>query len=218
MAGAMVLKKYLAISTPEVYGTTGHNIKESFNFSPSTPYAASKLASDLFLLTLFKRYNFPVVITRSSNVCGKHQQLYRIIPKTIISLKLGKKIELHGRGKSVRSFIHVRDVAEASLRLLESEKIGEAYHLALDGEGITIYSLVKKICSKMGYDFDKSTLLIEENFGQDAVYSLDSSKAEKELNWQPQLTLDDAIDETITWIEENWNKIKSLPVDYIHKE
>ncbi len=211
------LKRYVHISTPEIYGATGKNLIESFNYNPSTPYAASKLAGELFLNTLYKRFNFPLISTRSSNVYGMHQQLYRIIPKTIINLKLDKKIELHGRGKAARSFIHVRDVADATLKAIENDKIGKVYHLSSE-EGITIESLVRKICEKMNKDFDNSTLLIEENFGQDAVYSLDSSKARKELNWKPKISLDDGIDETIEWIEDNWEKIKNLELQYVHKE
>jgi len=212
------LKKYVHISTPEIYGNTGKNIKENFNFNPSTPYAASKLAGELFLNNLFKKYDFPLVATRSVNVFGKHQQLYRIIPKTIIYLKMGKKIELHGRGQAIRSFIHVRDVAEATLKAIQNSNIGEAYHLSPDEEGVSMGSIVKKICDKMDCNFEQSTLLIEENFGQDAVYSLDSSKAKKELNWKPKITLDEGIDETINWIEENWNIIKTKDINYVHKE
>ena len=212
------LKKYVSISTPEVYGSTEKNIKENFNFSPSTPYAASKLSGDLFLLTLFKRYGFPVIMTRSANVYGIHQQLYRIIPRTIIYLKLGKKIELHGGGKAVRSFIHVRDVANATLKAIENDNIGEVYHLAEEEKEISIYSLVKKICNKMDYNFDESVSLTEENFGQDAIYSLNSSNARTELDWKPKIDFEEGINEVISWINENWEKIKDFPLDYMHKE
>ncbi len=212
------LKKYVHISTPEIYGITENNAKENSNFNPSTPYGASKLAGELFLNTLFKRFNFPLVSTRSVNVFGKHQQLYRIIPRTIICLKLGKKIELHGKGKTIRSFIHAKDIADATLKVIQSDKVGEVYHLSTNEEGISLYSLVQKICFKMNYDFEESTLLIEENFGQDAIYSLDSSKARKELNWRPKISLDEGIEETIEWVEENWDKIKTKELNYIHKE
>ena len=104
------IKKYISVSTPEVYGATKKNIIENHNYYPSTPYAASKLAGDLHLITLFKHYSFPVVFTRSANVYGVHQQLYRIIPRTIIYLKLGKTIELHGGGASIRTFVNIKDV------------------------------------------------------------------------------------------------------------
>jgi len=212
------LKKYVAISTPEVYGSTEKNLKENFNYYPSTPYAASKVSGDIFLFTLFKKYNFPVVMTRSANVYGIHQQLYRIIPRTIIYLKLGKKLELHGGGKSIRSFIHARDTSDAVWKVINSEKNGEVYHLAPEGEDISIKDLVKMICDMMGHKFEDSVDLVEENFGQDAMYSLDSTKARKELGWKPKVSLKEGIKETIQWIEDNWDKIKKQPLDYVHKE
>ena len=92
-------------------------VSENHNYFPSTPYAASKAAGDLHLITLFKRYNFPVVFTRAANVYGPGQQLYRIIPRTILSCLSGKPMKLHGGGKSTRSFIHIEDVVNATLNL-----------------------------------------------------------------------------------------------------
>ncbi len=211
------LRRYVAVSTPEVYGATTQNMKESTIYSPSTPYAASKLAGDLFLGTLYKKYNFPVIYTRSANLYGIHQQLYRIIPRTIIYLKMGKKIELHGGGESVRSFIHAHDVADATWKAILHGKNGEVYHLAPEEEGISIKELVKLICEMMGCDFASSTELIEENFGQDAQYSLDASKARQELNWKPRIKLKEGIAEMIQWIEDNWAEIQQNPLEYIHK-
>ena len=123
------LKKYISISTPEVYGNTNKKIKENNFFNPSTPYAASKLAGDLHLITLHKKYNFPVSFSRSSNVYGPHQQLYRIIPRSIIFLKKNKIIDLHDRGKSKRSFIHVKDVCDALNKIITKGKNGKIYHI-----------------------------------------------------------------------------------------
>ena len=217
LKGKGYLKRYVAISTPEVYGTTKKSMAENFNFYPSTPYAASKLAGDLFLLTLFKRYGFPVIMTRSANVYGIHQQLYRIIPRTIIYLKLGKKIQLHGGGKAVRSFIHAKDAADAVWKAVTKGKNGEVYHIAPENEEMSIKDLVKMICEIMGKDFKASTKIIEENFSQDAIYSLDSTKARKELGWKETIRLKDGILETIQWIEENWKEIKNKPLEYAHK-
>jgi len=211
------IKRYVSISTPEVYGSTEKNMKENFNFKPSTPYAASKLAGDLFLMTLFKKYNFPVVMTRSANVYGIHQQLYRIIPRTIIYLKLGKKIQLHNQGKTIRSFVHVRDVADGAWRAITQGKNGNAYHLALQDEEITIKELVKMICEMMNHDFKQSTEMVKENFGQDEMYSLDSGKARKELGWKPRITLKEGIKEMIKWVDDNWEEIQKQPLEYIHK-
>lgn len=217
LADKIWLRRYVAISTPEVYGPTHEYIKESNAYCPSTPYAASKLAGDLFLLTLHKKYNFPVIFTRSANVYGIHQQLYRIIPRTIIYLKMGKKIQLHGGGNTIRSFIHARDVAEATWKALQQGKDGEVYHIAPLKGNIPIRDLVRMICDLMGYDFALATEIVEENFGQDTQYSLDADKARLELGWEPTVELSAGIRETIRWIEENWEEIRQQPLEYLHK-
>ncbi len=213
------LKRYVSVSTPEVYGeSAGKNVPENSNFKPSTPYAASKLAGDLFLSALFKKYDFPVVFTRSSNVYGMHQQLYRIIPRTIIYLKLNKKVELHGEGKSIRSFVHVRDVADAMLKAIENGEKGEVYHIAPQDQEFKIRSIVKMICDIMNCDFKSSVNLVKENFGQDYAYSLNSSKIRGELGWDAKISIKEGIKETISWIEGNWSEIQSMPLEYIHKK
>jgi dTDP-glucose 4,6-dehydratase len=211
------LKKYVAISTPEVYGATGPDIKESHNYHPSTPYAASKLAGDAFLFALNKHYSFPVSFTRAANVYGPHQQLFRIIPKTMIQILSGKKLDLHGHGRSVRSFIHMQDVAKATYLVATDGKPGEVYHIAPQGEGYKIADVVAMICRMMGKKFEDSVNLMSENFGQDAMYSLNSEKIRKELNWSNQISLEQGINETLTWIQDNWDFIKTQPADYIHK-
>ena len=211
------IQKYVTSSTPEVYGSTEKMLVESHHYFPSTPYAASKLAGDLHLITLYKRYQFPVVFTRSANVYGIHQQLYRIIPRTIIYLKLGKVLNLHGDGKSIRSFIHIRDVADATMRVAEHGESGEVYHVAPKEKEISIAELVQMICQMMNSKFETSVNMISENFGQDTMYSLNSDKIRSELGWSPQVSLKEGIMEMITWIEENWDTISRMPLEYIHK-
>ena len=212
------LKKYLTASTPEVYGSTSNNLKENHNYSPSTPYAASKLAGDLHLITLYKRYEFPVIFTRSANVYGIHQQLYRIIPRAIIYLKMKKKIQLHGNGKSERSFIHIRDVVEATLKIAEKGTVGDVYHISPEGDDISIYAVDRTICEMMNQDFKTSVELVEQNFGQDSKYSISSSKLRRDLNWKPKISLQIGIEEMINWIDNNWSEISKMPLEYIHKK
>lgn len=211
------LKKYLAISTPEVYGSSKMNIYENNFFNPSTPYASSKLSGDLHLITLFKKYNFPVIFTRSSNVYGEYQQLYRIIPKTIINLKKNKKIILHGLGNSKRDFIYISDVCNAFYKIIQNGNSGETYHISSKNKLFTIKKLVKIICKKMNKNFDLSTELVDENFGQDSIYNLNSDKLRKKLNWSDLVSLESGIDNTLKWINENWNNIKNDSTEYKHK-
>ena len=125
------LQKYVHVSTPEVYGSTdGGWIKEHNHFAPSTPYAVSRAACDLHLQSFYEAYGFPVVFTRAANVYGPGQQLYRIIPRTLLSTRTGKPMKLHGGGNSVRSFIHIKDVVRATLRLATDGEPGTTWHLS----------------------------------------------------------------------------------------
>lgn len=211
------LRKYVAISTPEVYGVTGDNIKEGHTYCPSTPYAASKLAGELHLFALYKRYNFPVVFTRSANLYGIHQQLYRIIPRTIVYLKLGKTIELHGRGDALRAFIHGRDVADLTYRAIVNGRNGDIYHCAPDDGLRSIADVVRLICHLMGYAFESAVRLVDENFGQDSRYSLDATKAQQDLGWKQEVSFENGVIETIEWIDQNWDFIRRQPLEYTHK-
>lgn len=210
------LKKYLSFSSPEVYGSMRENTPENDNYKPTTPYAVSKLAGDLFLQTLHIKEKFPVVFTRAANVYGPSQQLFRIIPKVIIQCKKGEKITLNNAGRSRRGFIHANDVAEAVWKVLQHEKTGEVYHIARKGELVSMKELVEKICKRMNIDFESAVNIMPENPWRDAVYSLDPSKL-MEVGWKPEISLDEGIEQTIKWIEDNWDEIKDMPLDYEHK-
>ena len=138
-------------------------------------------------------------------------------PRTILYLKLGKIIELHGGGKSVRSFVNIRDVANATMEVAERGEPGEIYHIAPQDEDITISELVRLICRIMKSDYESSVKEIGENFGQDGIYSLDSRKIRTELGWESQVTLENGIQEMITWIEDNWDTVRNMPLEYTHK-
>ncbi|MFC1496783.1 GDP-mannose 4,6-dehydratase [Candidatus Margulisiibacteriota bacterium] len=211
------LKKYVHISSPEVYGNCVGNVTEDAPFNPTTPYAASKAAGDLSLFTFVKNFNFPMVMIRSTNVYGAHQQLFKIIPRSVIYLKSGRTIELHGGGKAVKSYIHVRDVSRGELAALKQGKIGEIYHLSPD-RGITIKELVENICEKMKVDFNKATESVAERLGQDAVYVTDSSKARNEFGWKPTVSIDQGISQVVEWVEADWDEIKKEPLKYVHKK
>ena len=210
------LKKYVHISTPEVYGSCEGYIKESNSYYPSTPYAVSRAAADMSLHTFFNSYKFPVVFTRAANVYGPGQQLYRIIPRTILFIKLGKKIQLHGGGVSERSFIHMRDVSDATLRIMREGSSGETFHIATN-DSITIRSLVELICDLMGVRFEDYVDVAEERLGKDSAYLLDSSKVRNILDWKDQVSLKDGILSVLQWIEKNLDVLKQQPFDYIHK-
>jgi dTDP-glucose 4,6-dehydratase len=210
------LKSYVHVGTPEVYGSTSGVITESAPFNPSTPYAASRAACDLHLRTFFSQYQFPVTWTRAANVYGPGQQLYRIIPRTILSIRLGQKLQLHGGGHSVRSFIHIQDVAEATLAIARQAPAGESYHLSTP-RFISIRALVEMICQRLNVNFDDVAEIIGDRPGKDAAYTLDSTKARQTLGWHDTVALEEGIQETIAWVDAHLTEIREQPFDYIHK-
>ena len=211
------LKKYVHVTTPEVYGSTDSGwINEKQPFSPSTPYAVSRAACDLHLKSFYQAYDFPVVLTRAANVYGPGQQLYRIIPRTILSALSGKEMSLHGGGVSVRSFIHINDVVEATLKLTVEGKPGSTWHLSTR-EQISIKKLVEKICLLCNVEFEKIVRISDERLGKDQSYLLDSSSIRENFNWMDKIDLNSGIKETILWVEENYDLLLKLPWDYNHK-
>ena len=143
------LQKYVHVSTPEVFGNLERLAGEGHQYAPNTPYAVSRAAAELHLKALQKNFNFPVVFTRAANVFGPGQQPYRIIPKTALSALCGFKLPLHGGGTSVRSFIHVADVAEGTLAVLDKGFPGRAYHFST-GRFHSIREVVEKTCDACG--------------------------------------------------------------------
>jgi dTDP-glucose 4,6-dehydratase len=211
------LKRYVHISSPEVYGTCEGFITEEFPVNPSTPYAASKAAGDFSLFTFAKNFSFPLVMIRATNVYGPHQQLFKIIPRSIIYMKQKKKIPLHGGGLAVKSYIHIRDVSRGELLAMEKGKVGEIYHLSPD-KGVSVKEVVGTIAQKMKIPLEEAVEIVEERLGQDKAYTIDSSKARRELGWKPMIPLAKGIEQTIAWIEEGFSEIVKQPLEYIHKE
>jgi len=210
------LKRYVHISSAEIYGSCPHPITEEQPLNPSTPYAVSKAAADMYLLTLAKNFDFPVTLVRSTNVYGKHQQLFKIIPRTAIYIKQGRKIDLHGGGRAVKSFVHIRDVVRGTLMALEQPQPDTIYHFSTRSDA-TIADIVRTVCDQMGEDFAANVNVVDERLGQDARYTLDFTKAERELGWEPQVKFEDGVRETIDWINENWDRVRSEPLQYVHK-
>lgn len=215
---AQYLKRYVHISSPEVYGSCPRKIKEDARVNPSSPYAASKAAADLFLFTLVKRFRFPLIMIRSTNVYGAHQQLYKLIPRSVISIKQKKKIPLHMKGNTVRSYIHIRDISRGELAAMLHGKPGEIYHLSPDGNGMTVKAVVQKICDLMNVPFSSAIEYVTDRVGQDYAYRIDSSKARRTLGWKPVISFEQGIGEVIAWIERNWEEIRILPYAYVHKQ
>jgi len=210
------IKKYVHVTTPEVYGSCSGYVKEGQPFNPSTPYAASRAAGDMSLKTFVDNYGFPAVSSRAANVYGAGQQLYRIIPRTILYIRQGKKLQLHGGGHSERSFIHINDVADATLKLAVEGEVGEVYHIATQST-ISIRNLVQLVCDEMETELEEVVDIVDDRPGKDAAYLLDSTKIREQLGWRDVVTLEQGIDEVRAWIDANLAQLEQQVDRYIHK-
>src|SRR5688500_403432 len=136
-----------------------------------------------------------------------------IIPRSVIYIKLGKKIQLHGGGRAVKSYIHIRDVSRGELAVMEQGKIGELYHLSPD-EGIAVRDVVREIDFQKGKKLEEVADTVEERPGQDAAYVIDSSKARREFGWRPKIGFEEGLRDVITWVDEYWDEIQKQSLAY----
>lgn len=210
------LKRYVHVGTPEVYGSCEGHVSEDRPFNPSTPYAVSRAAADLSLRTFVQNYGFPVVTTRAANVYGPGQRLYRIIPRTLLALRTGTRVPLHGGGVSVRSFIHIRDVVDGTRRAAVEGEVGQTYHLATS-DSISIRGLVERMCRRVGVAFEDAVDVAEERPGKDMAYLLDTTRARTSLGWSDAITLDEGIEDTLQWVDANLDFLRREPVNYVHR-
>ena len=211
------IERFVSITTPEVYGSTAGWIKENFNFCPSTPYAISRAAQDLHLKAYFDNFNFPVNFTRAANVYGPGQSLYRIIPRAMIEALTKGKLTLDGGGQSERSFIHVKDVCDATFKVSLKGSVGSSFHISTN-ETIKIIDLVKLISNICGVEFNDFVEVGPDRAGKDAAYLLDSSKIRKELGWSDSISLLTGIEETLEWVKKNIKFLESYSREYKHKK
>lgn len=187
------MKKYVHVSTPEVYGTTEGWVDETSRFNPTTPYAVSRAAGDMMVMVYRKAYGLPAVITRTANIYGPGQPKHRIIPLAFDKIKKGEKIKLHGGGTSQRCFIHVKDACEATYRIARIGSPGQTYHVSTNHE-ISIANLIRRICAITGSRFDEVTENAPERLGKDFAYFLRSDRI-RHMGWCDKITLDRGLQE-----------------------
>lgn len=210
------IDRFLNFTTPEVYGSTNEWIKESFDFSPTTPYAISRAAGDFHLRAMHQSKGFPVLFTRAANVYGEHQRPYRIIPRALIAAVTQRKFPLHGGGHSLRSFIHIDDVSQALLNVLEHGKLGESYHISTN-QLISIREVVSSCANLLGLDLAEICDASDDRIGKDAAYKLDSAKIRSELGWADSISLSDGLRRTLDWVNGNLDGILASELEYVHR-
>ena len=155
-------------------------------------------------------------ILRAANVYGPGQQLYRIIPRTMLSVRTGIPMQLHGGGHSIRCFIHIKDVVQATLDLAKNAEPGTTWHLSTQ-KSLSIRELVEQICNLAGVKFEDLVKIGVERLGKDQSYLLDSSAIRQMHGWSPRVNLEGGLQETLEWVDANLRTLKTMPWTYQHK-
>ena len=200
------VERFHHISTDEVYGALEYDdppFTEDTSYNPQNPYAASKAASDHFVMSYHNTYGLPVVITNCSNNYGPRQHIEKLIPKTISNIISNKKIPVYGKGENIRDWIYVEDHCRGILDIFYGGKIGEKYNIGGECEVRNI-DLIKLIIKLM----DASEDLIEfvdDRPGHDLRYSINNAKIKNTVGFKPIHSLEDGLQKTIKWYERYWN-------------
>lgn len=211
------LKKFIQFTTPEVYGSTDGWISENTPFNPSTPYATSRAAFDFHLKNLHEAFGFPVIFTRAANVYGAGQQIYRIIPRAMLSCLMNERFPLHGNGSSERAFIHIDDVSNALHKIVLNGTLGECYHISTDASQ-TIMQIVQSVGDYYNKDVTEFTKIVDDRLGKDQQYKLSSVKLKKQLDWSANISLNDGFDNINNWLQKNMVFLKDHEREYRHKK
>jgi dTDP-glucose 4,6-dehydratase len=208
------VKRFLQVSTDEVYGSLGPegHFTETSPLDPSSPYSASKASADLLVLASYKTFGQEVVITRCSNNYGPYQFPEKLIPLMITNALADKKLPVYGDGLNVRDWIHVEDHCRAIMAALLKGRPGGIYNIGGDGEMQNI-AVVKLILETLGKPNDLISY-VPDRLGHDRRYAIDSTKVQADVGWKPLRTPHDGIRETIRWYLENrrwWEPLLPKP-------
>ena len=206
--------KLIHISTDEVYGDILHGrTSEDYPYQPSSPYAASKAASDHLVSSYIRTYKVPAIVTNCSNNYGPKQHPEKLIPKLIYNILNNKPLPIYGSGKNSREWIYVKDHCEALYKVFLRGKVGEFYNigsnknlnnLQVSKELINISKKVFTIGNRV------KVLFVKDRPGHDVRYALNSNKIKNKLGWQPRTNFRQGIKLTIDWYYKNKTYYKSL--------
>ncbi len=207
------IKRFIQVSTDEVYGSLGTKdpgFREDFPLAPSSPYSASKAAADLLARSYFKSFGFPAIITRCSNNYGPYQFPEKLIPLFVTNALEDKPLPVYGDGLNVRDWIHVEDHCRALRNVLNKGREGEVYNIGGGGERTNL-EIIKHILRILGKP-NSLMRFVTDRPGHDRRYAIDSSKLRNELGWEPQYVVEEGLMETVQWYLEHpdwWRRIKS---------
>lgn len=207
--------RFLHISTDEVYGALGVDglFKEDTPYDPSSPYSASKAASDHLVMAWYRTYNLPVIITNCSNNYGPRQFPEKLIPLNLLNALEGKAIKIYGEGLQIRDWLYVDDHARALFEIIQKGKIGEKYNVGGNNERTNL-QVAQIMCGILDEKFptnaphDRLIQFVAERPGHDFRYAIDAHKLITQINWQPRENFESGLRKTIEWYldNENWWK------------
>ena len=206
--------KLVHISTDEVYGDIlkGRS-DENYSYKPSSPYAASKAASDHLVYSYIRTYKIPAIISNCSNNYGPKQHPEKLIPKLIYNIFNNKELPIYGKGENSREWLHVKDHCMALFKVFEKGKIGEFYNIGsnknLNNIQIT-KALIKIAKNFIAIGHRVKIKFIADRPGHDQRYALNSNKIKKKLKWKPQIKFDNGLKETFLWYLNNKKYYSSL--------
>jgi dTDP-glucose 4,6-dehydratase len=202
--------RFLQVSTDEVYGSIDSGSwNEDCALLPNSPYSASKAGGELLARAYHKTHGVDVVITRCSNNYGTHHFPEKLIPLFITNLLEGKKLPVYGSGKNVRDWLHVDDHCRAILKVLMNGKSGDIYNVG-GGRELTNLEITQLILEAMNGE-ESSIEFVEDRKGHDYRYSVNWTKINKELGYQPKIEFEDGLKDTIRWYQDNrawWEPLK----------
>lgn len=207
-------KRFVQIGSSEVYGSPLDAAKESHPLWPTSPYSISKAAFDQYLDSMWRTSKFPMNIVRPSNCYVEGQQLYRVIPKTIVLALKGEKLKLHGGGRAEKSYLHAADLSRAVLTVLEKAPLGTTYNVGPDAP-VSIRDVVDMVAASLGKKLEDVAEVAPDRLGQDSRYWLDSS-AIKALDWQQEIWLGDGVRRMVEWVKR-YPELLSMELEYRHR-
>jgi dTDP-glucose 4,6-dehydratase len=204
--------RFLHVSTDEVYGSLGDDglFSETTPYDPSSPYSASKAASDHLAKAWHRTYGLPVLLSNCSNNYGPYHFPEKLIPLTILNAIAGRPVPVYGKGKNIRDWLYVDDHARALKLIVDYGKAGETYNVGGRNERRNI-DVVLQICDILdklrpgAKSHRDQVTFVADRPGHDARYAIDASKLEDELGWRAQENFDSGIEKTVRWyIENEW--------------
>ena len=214
LRGKPYLKRFVQIGSSEVYGSCREPATEKTPLAPTSPYSISKAAFDQYLEVMWKHQSFPMNIIRPSNCYVEGQQLYRIIPKTILCALKKEKLPLHGGGVAEKSYLHADDLSDAIIRVINNGKEGDTYNVGPDSP-IAIRAVVGLIAKIMGVPWDELVDEVGDRVGQDSRYHLNSDKV-KDLGWKHEIKLWQGLHRMVNWVQ-TYPELLTMPTAYQHR-